>query len=197
MWEVIGKLVAALGGASVITIALTTFFGKLWADIFLKKKAAEYEKLVSEELERLRACNTRLNYIFTNLFDEEIKVAKELSRFQVGLDEDILKLCHLHIGICCTEDKVLERMENVINSLSKYRKALDENRLFMDDSLYDAAIQYYNNGICCYNIYGTNWKEVTADESRAQLRGHLEKSRNLRELIKKHLVARNTYSNHV
>lgn len=91
LWEDILKIVAAaiasVGGAGAIIWALSSFFGKMWANKILEKQKAEYQKDIEEyknalscELESVKATNEKLTYISKVQYDIEITAIKSLTQ---------------------------------------------------------------------------------------------------------------------
>lgn len=112
LWEDILKIVAALiasvGGAGAIIWALSSFFGKMWANKILEKQKAEYQKDIEEyknalscELETVKATNEKLTYISKIQYDIEIEAIRDLTQAShrallmcfslIPYDKDLLK----------------------------------------------------------------------------------------------------------
>lgn len=90
-WEDILKIVAtaiaSVGGAGAIIWALSSFFGKMWANKILEKQKAEFQKDIEEyknalscELENVKATNEKLTYISKSQYDLEISSIKSLTQ---------------------------------------------------------------------------------------------------------------------
>lgn len=99
IFALFGKIVAAVGGAGVIIIGLSSWIGKIWADKLMetqrKQNQKEIEKFKSElhkELELLKAKNEKMNYMTKTQFDAEFKMYQELSEacFLMFLDNSLL-----------------------------------------------------------------------------------------------------------
>ncbi len=91
LWEDILKIVAtciaSVGGAGAIIWALSSFFGKMWANKILEKQKAEYQKDIEEyknalscELEAVKATNEKLTYISKVQYDIEIDAIKNITQ---------------------------------------------------------------------------------------------------------------------
>lgn len=86
IFELIGAVFASIGGAGALIFALSSFFGKMWANKLLEKQKAEYQKDVeeyksalSQELENVKATNEKLTYITKVQYDIEISAIKDLN----------------------------------------------------------------------------------------------------------------------
>lgn len=90
LWEDILKIVASaiasVGGAGAIIWALSSFFGKMWANKILEKQKAEFQKDIEDyknalscELENVKATNEKLTYISKVQYDIEITAIKNLT----------------------------------------------------------------------------------------------------------------------
>jgi len=44
--KILFDIIGTIGGIGVIVAALTGFLSKLWADVFMNKKIAEYDRLI-------------------------------------------------------------------------------------------------------------------------------------------------------
>ncbi|HCL03096.1 MAG TPA: hypothetical protein DHW61_11930, partial [Lachnoclostridium phytofermentans] len=82
----IGSVAAALGGASVILGACSSYVAKFWADRIMKKKTAEYDKqlefyksTLELEREKYNAINEQIIHKNKKIFDNEFEIYKELS----------------------------------------------------------------------------------------------------------------------
>lgn len=70
-----------------IILALSSFFGKMWANKILEKQKAEFQKDIEEyknalscELENVKATNEKLTYISKIQYDIEISAIKSLTQ---------------------------------------------------------------------------------------------------------------------
>lgn len=86
IFELIGAVFASIGGAGAIIFALSSFFGKMWANKLLEKQKAEYQKdiedyksALSRELENVKASNEKLTYITKVQYDIEISAIRDLN----------------------------------------------------------------------------------------------------------------------
>lgn len=84
--EIVAAAIASVGGAGAIIWALSSFFGKMWANKILEKQKAEYQKDIEQyksallrELENVKATNERLTYISKVQFDIQIDLIKKLT----------------------------------------------------------------------------------------------------------------------
>ena len=84
--EIVAAAIASVGGAGAIIWALSSFFGKMWANKILEKQKAEYQKDIeqyksdlSRELENVKATNEKITYISKVQYDIEISAIKDLT----------------------------------------------------------------------------------------------------------------------
>lgn len=84
--ELVGKAVLAVGGAGVIVVAVSSYISKIWAEVFMKQKVAEYDKQIeyyksSLELERekYKALYEQIIHKNNKIFDTEFEMYKDIS----------------------------------------------------------------------------------------------------------------------
>lgn len=132
-----------------IILALSSFFGKMWANKILEKQKAEFQKDIEEyknalscELENVKATNEKLTYISKIQYDIEISAIKSLTQ----ASHRILLMCF---------------------SITPYNKALLKNK----DEIINRHNNHYQNFVACVNsfmdIYGSSLAFV--EENIAEL----------------------------
>lgn len=169
--KIIATAIASVGGAGAIVWALSSFFGKMWANKLLEKQKAEYQKDIEEyksalscELENVRATNEKLTYISKVQYDLEISAIKDLTRESYSL----LMICYSVIpfdkAILNNSQEIILRNKNYFNRLThnmnNFMDVLGGSLAFIEDDILDR----FNNFLClcreqfnCYvEIYNPN-----------------------------------------
>ncbi len=163
--EIVATAIASVGGAGAIIWALSSFFGKMWANKILEKQKAEYQKDIEEyksalsrELENVKATNERLTYISKVQYDIEISAIKDLTReihyllitcnTVVPVDKTLLK----------NSEEIILRNKKYYNlyvkSINKFMEAVGNSLAFLEDEVMEpykkfigecrAQFDYYN-----------------------------------------------------
>ena len=170
-WVLVGKtgtlLLGSLVTAGGIVWKFSKFFGEKFADFFMKKKMADYEKEISRELENLRAANQRVNHILVSLHDEEMNMFKRIANAHNDVVSNLIDFNAKmrNFGYDTTYEQVEEARQKtggVIKSFSSL--ILNEAFLFIDHailleiqafnevcSLHFVAYPQFENG--CYPPY--------------------------------------------
>ena len=86
-WEIVGTIMASLGGASVIVAAFAHFLGKIWADRIAKQTTAKYNK----EIEAIKAKNTMAIEDFKRKSEVELKEREQFSGISKEVYQDFFK----------------------------------------------------------------------------------------------------------
>lgn len=97
-FEFIGKTVLAVGGAGFIITAVSAFISKIWADLYMKKKTAEYDKqieyyknILELEREKYKALNEQAIHKNKIIFDTEFEIYKEISPKLINTVEELFR----------------------------------------------------------------------------------------------------------
>lgn len=132
--EIIGKLVLSVGGAGVIIIALSSYISKIWAEIFMKKKAAEYDKQIefyknSLELERekYKALNEQEIHKNKILFDTEFEIYKDISPKLINAAEATIRWLSLDKLSDESHEIYEQSMKELYDTLAEYALFIDKN----------------------------------------------------------------------
>lgn len=136
--------VGLLGGAGAIIVAIAAFTSKWWADWFMKKKTAEYDKQLeyyksSLELEREKYKALYDQVIHKNkiLFDAEFEIYKDISPKLINAVDTI--------SIWLTSGKLsAECFEVQIKNVADYKDTLSKYALFLDEDMYNLLFEFYN-----------------------------------------------------
>lgn len=147
--SLIGKIIAYLGGASVIILSLSTWIGKIWANVFVKQQGAKYQKDIecyksqlSEQLELLKAKNEKVNYISKTQFDVEFKIYQELSESSFSMLFEVSKLFPTgldHVPQDAEERQKVyqDRYEKAQEEFIKFQNKLFQIAPFIVKEIYD------------------------------------------------------------
>jgi|GEM_PF-2581438 len=144
-WEIVGTIMASLGGASIIIAALTNFLGKVWADRIAKQTTAKF----TQELEALRSKNT---LVLEDLKRKSNSILQEREQFG-GISSEVyqnffqkrvetyillLKIKNKHCSD--THENFLIDEEDIFgdayySTYSSFRKLIIENQLYISNEL--------------------------------------------------------------
>lgn len=163
--EIVATVIASVGGAGAIIWALSSFFGKMWANKILEKQKAEYQKDIEEyksalsrELENVKATNERLTYISKVQYDIEISAIKDLTR-EIHY---LLLTCNTVVPVDKTllknSEEIILRNKKYYNlyvkSINKFMEAVGNSLAFLEDEVMEpykkfigecrAQFDYYN-----------------------------------------------------
>lgn len=134
IFEFIGKTVLAVGGAGVIITAVSAFISKYWADLYMKKKTAQYDKqieyyknILELEREKYKALNEQAIHKSKIIFDTEYEIYKELSPKLISTVDELFqylvkkRLSDEYLEICQT--KYLD----LSSSLARYASFMEKD----------------------------------------------------------------------
>lgn len=131
--EIVAAAIASVGGAGAIVWALSSFFGKMWANKLLEKQKAEYQKdieqyksALSRELENVKATNEKLTYVSKVQYDIEITAIKDLTRD----GHRLLLTCFTVVPF--NKSLLKNRNEMVLRNKSHYDLFVQHLNIFMD-----------------------------------------------------------------
>ena len=148
IFTLIGKIIAAVGGAGVIIIALTGFLSKLWAQWFMenqqKKYAEELEHIkgdLNKEIEKLRAFNEVAIKKDNILFESELSSISEIL-------PTVMKMCQIPQNIIVYADVRFSYNRNLTMEEAANYEALIVEKIHELLSLYTILEDYLFNNIC-------------------------------------------------
>lgn len=134
IFELIGKIVLAVGGAGVIIVAVSSYISKLFADWFLQKEKAKYEREIEKyrveldkELEKVKRINEKVLFADKKIFEYEYEIIKEVIPLEIQTYDCVIKVLF-----------VLSSEENGIED----KKELVKMAFKMLQRYYDKYIQY-------------------------------------------------------
>jgi len=200
-WDIVGTVMASLGGASVIVAAFAHFLGKVWADRIAKQTTAKY----NQEIEIIKSKNSIALEEFKRKSEAELKDREQFSGISKEVYQDFfknrvstyLKLLELKNSYISDmhEDFVTEETERwgdaYYSSYVSLRKLMIERQLYLSNELERAfselrmkASQYTKEADMAegYAI-GGGANAMEADEERSPV--HDKLAANTNELMKK------------
>ena len=144
--EIVATAIASVGGAGAIIWALSSFFGKMWANKLLEKQKAEYQKdieqyksALSRELENVKATNEKITYISKVKYDIEISAIKDLT----SKSHNVLIMCY---SIIPFDKPTLSNVNEIkIRNQKHYTTFMNNLNLFM--SSYGASLAFITEEI--------------------------------------------------
>jgi hypothetical protein len=159
----LGILVLSLGGLSAIVIPFSSFLGKIWAERFMKKKIAEYDRQIEYynssldmERERYKALNEQILYKSQKAFDIEFKIFQDIVPMVMDTSYSIIN--YLMMKNIMEEDKEFNK---VLKDLNNTQDEFIKNSAFIDikiDKIISRYISNSDNRIRCVNEYRTQIK---------------------------------------
>ncbi|EGR0068477.1 MULTISPECIES: hypothetical protein [Vibrionaceae] len=144
-WELIGSVLASLGGASVVIAGFAHFLGKIWLDRISKQTAAKYDA----ELLTLKSKSEFALSSFKTRADAELKSREEFNGISLEVYQgffqnrvstylELLKIKNAYTTKM-NEDFVTEETEDWGNAYysiySSLRKLVIENQLYISNEL--------------------------------------------------------------
>jgi hypothetical protein len=144
-WEVVGSILASLGGATVIVGAFAQFLGKTWADRIARQTMAKYE----QELEAVKAKNIFALEEFKQKSNAELKDRDQFGGISAQVYQDFFKnRVSTYIKLLEEKNKYISAMhEDAVtdetekwgdayySSYNKFRKIIIENQLYISTDL--------------------------------------------------------------
>lgn len=144
-WELIGSVLASIGGASVVIAGFAHFLGKIWLDRISKQTAVKYES----ELLKLKSESEIALSSFKSKADTELKNREEFNgisqevyqgffKNRVSTYLELLKIKNTYTTNM-HEDFVTEEVEGwgdaYYSTYSSLRKLIIENQLYISNEL--------------------------------------------------------------
>ncbi len=151
-WNEVLKIISAalvsVGGAVAIFWALSSWFGKVWANKLLEKQKAEYTKDIecyknelAKEIETYKQKNEELTYISKVQFDIEIELLKELSvsffELHVAAQNLFIEWCELPTDEVKLREYNLAKYDVVKTKYNTYIEQLGKAAAFIDSDIHD------------------------------------------------------------
>lgn len=214
LWEDILKIVAtaiaSVGGAGAIIWALSSFFGKMWANKILEKQKAEFQKDIEEyknalscELENVKATNEKLTYISKNQYDMEITAIKSLTQ----ASHKVLLMCYTIIPydkvLLNNKDEIINRhnshYQNFITCVNSYMDIYGNSLAFIEDdisqlfdkflSLCRELFDFYNQTYSAQFGIAKKYVDIFYEKDKAIFEAHKEIIKAIKQHLKEIRVA--------
>ncbi len=123
-----------IGGIGAIIVAVASFASKIWADWFMKKKTAEYDKQFeyyknSLELERekYKALHEQVIHKDKTLFDTEFEIYKDISPKLINAVDSITRWLTLDQLSDESHEIYMQSMKEFNDTFAKYALFIDKN----------------------------------------------------------------------
>ena len=147
-FELIGWMVTAIGGAGVLIIGVSAFISRFWADWFMKRKTAKYDKEIEKykselnfELEKLKTKNESVIYRSKVQFDLEIEIYRKLFDELYDFTNDSYSLYPTFDTLPFEKEEqqalFLKRYEKYVESFNSFNMVLAKNAPFIPKKIYD------------------------------------------------------------
>lgn len=138
--------IGLIGGAGALIVGISAYTSKLWADWFMQKKTAEYDKQIELyksslelEIEKYKALNEQIVYKNMKIFDTEYKVFQEITPQLIEAKWATVKA----MGNNPDEDYMEELHKHAIEKCHEFRNTLLRYVSFMDKAIYDKYETFY------------------------------------------------------
>lgn len=191
VFELIGKVVAAVGGAGVIIIGISSWISKLWAKWFMEKEKQKFSKDIEiykhelqKEIEITRNLNEQMAYRNKVIFDSEYKYYEEIAPKLIAAGSSIQEYL-------ATQDEFRNDKSNkdLANKMIKEKYDVAHKRtfefydcickysFFVDKAAYEEMVNYF--GLCLKKLQAVspcnsgdkrwiNWEELLEEAVREE-----------------------------
>lgn len=150
-FELIGKIVTAVGGTGVIMISISSYFGKIWAEKYMEnqrkiqeKELEEYKAKLNAELDRLRLLSDQAIMRGKILFEKEFDSYKKVLPVLCDIEESTekLQITFVVYGSKFGGKKFfLDELEKALDNFSKIgcisRKEYNRYGVFIKQSIHE------------------------------------------------------------
>lgn len=161
IFEILGKAVVAVGGAGAIIIAISGYISKFYADWFLQKEKAKYEKEIEEykqqiqrELEVARNLNEEIAYKKRVIFDSEYKYYIEIVPKLVSAADALTLYIATKIQLRDDDENydilneiVIEKKKNANEDLYSFYEHLSMYAVFIEKDVYEEMMYFFEFGL--------------------------------------------------
>lgn len=173
-WEDILKIVAtaiaSVGGAGAIIWALSSFFGKMWANKILEKQKAEYQKdiekyknALSSELESVKATNEKLTYISKVQYDMETEAIKNLTQASHKARLMCFSLTPYNQALLKNRDEILNRhksyYKDFVDCINSFMDICGSSMAFIEEDISDLFMKFLSLCRDLYDLYNQAYSE--------------------------------------
>ncbi|SEW31910.1 hypothetical protein [[Clostridium] fimetarium] len=167
--KILFDIIGTVGGIGVIIAALAGFFSKFWADAFMNKKIAEYDKQIelyknslALETEKYKSLNEQIIYKNMKIFDIEFSIYQEITPLVMKVRWAAIRA----MGTNPNKDFTEEHSE-AKEKCHELREKTLKNISFMDKDIYKIYEAFY---FLCMNSMGEVRKfDFEADKHFAEV----------------------------
>lgn len=138
VFEILGKTVAAVGGAGAIIVAFSTHLSKLWSDKFKAE--------LTIEIEKAKAGNDRASMKDKILFDMEFEAYKEIVPLLLNLNDKVRKVrCEFSFvdGVDIKQEGVEQSFDEARELLDKVKSSYNQRCIFIKESIHYIIEEYF------------------------------------------------------
>lgn len=181
-FELIGKFVAAVGGAGVIIIGVSSWISKLWAKWFMEKEKQKFSKEIEEykhdlqkEIEISRNFNEQMAYRNKVIFDSEYRYYEEIAPKLIAAGNSIQDYLATQdefkndkTNKVLAEKMIKEKYDKAHKSIFEFYDCVCKYSLFINKRSYEELIQYF--GVCLKKLQvisackGSDKRKINWDE---------------------------------
>lgn len=134
-----------IGGLGAILSAFIAFLSRLWADMFIKRKTAEYDKQIEYykndlELtkERYKALNEQVLYRNQRIFDLEFKIYQDIIPIILNTSSSVVNYM-LNENMNQFEEESQKLAEIIVG----FKDEVTKQAAFIDDKVYNSLVRYF------------------------------------------------------
>jgi cell division protein FtsB len=150
--KVASAILTSIGGASVIILGLSSWFGKVWANKILEKEKAAYSKEIehykselNRELGRIGAIQDKALYISKAQYDNEYKIYQEIWEKMHECVALTKALYPISENVPSEEEKYNEyqvgKYEKFSRAYNEYLKTIEKHAPFYKKEFYDKFME--------------------------------------------------------
>lgn len=162
IFEILGKVVVTVGGAGAIIIAISGYISKFYADWFMQKEKAKYEKEIEEykqqiqrELEVARNLNEEIAYKKRVIFDSEYKYYIEIVPKLITTADDLTLYIATKLQLRDGDEeeydilnKIVEEKKKIANEdLQTFYECLSMYAVFIEKDVYEEMMHFFSFGL--------------------------------------------------
>lgn len=136
VFKISGAILASVGGAAAIIMALSSWLGKVWAGRILEKDKLAYTSELERLKNQLRADADKQQLIFSLYFEGQFKIYNDLWVSLIGLESEVEKLW--------TEAST-RNLRSFVSALSKAKQKIRNSALLIDQVHYNEIMEVIEN----------------------------------------------------
>lgn len=142
IFEILGKIVAAVGGAGALIVAFSTYLSKRWSDKFKAELTIEIEKAKAE--------NDRASIKDKILFDMEFEAYKEIVPLLLNLNDKVRNMrCQFSYvdGVDIKQDALEKTFEEARDLLDNVKSSYNQRCIFIKESIHNIIEDYFRSAL--------------------------------------------------